>query len=132
MKKFIIVLFIIPLLQGCGAALVAAGVGYAIGQGRQGTAKLMEAKSKYLERYNTYKIDMEKINLEREKAGLKPQPIQNFEDWLSEQPLTPEEQKLYVKSKAQTPKEIKQQAELKETKRQGDDKKEPTTNFGAK
>ncbi len=114
MKKLFLILVIAmlistPLLSGCAIGILAAGVGYAVGQGRQGTAKQMEAKGKFLERYNTYKIGMENINLEREKAGLKPQPIDEFEAWLNKQPLTPEEMKLFQHNKAQTPAEVKDQ-----------------------
>ena len=48
---------------------------------------------------------MEKINLEREKSGLQPQPIDELETWLDKQPLTPEETKMFMALKAQTPKE---------------------------
>ena len=51
-------------------------------------------------------ISAEKINLEREKANLQPRAILDFEQWLEEQPLTPEEQKLFRKYKSQTAKEI--------------------------
>ena len=110
-KKGMVVLALVialPFLSGCAIGVLAAGVGYAVGQGRQGTAKVMEAKSKYLDRYNTYKIEMEKINLEREKSGLALQPIDEFEVWLQKQPLTPEEMKLFQHYKAQTPNEIKE------------------------
>jgi|GEM_PF-1561987 len=140
MKRFlgvfsvISMLIIMPLLQGCAVGVLAAGVGYAIGQGRQGTAKMIEAKNKYTERYNEYKLGMEKINLEREKAKLEPRPIQDFDTWLNEQPLTPEEAKMFKAMKAQTPKEIKEQEKTKtaasasvNTKQQ-----EPANNFSAK
>jgi hypothetical protein len=113
MKKLVAILLIvaIPLIQGCAVGILAAGVGYAVSSGRKGTAAQMEAKSKYLERYNTYKLGMEQINLEREKAKLEPRPILEFDAWLDEQPLTPEEQKLFKKTQAQTPKEYKAQEE---------------------
>ena len=40
-----------------------------------------EAEAKHIQTYNTSKMDMEKLNLDREKAKLKPQPIQIFEEW---------------------------------------------------
>ena len=103
----------LPILQGC-IPLMVAGAGYAIGQGRKGTAAEMEAKGKFLDRYNAYKLGMENINLEREKAKLEPKPIDDFEVWLDKQPLTPEEQNLYRKYKAQTPNEYKQKDIKKE------------------
>jgi hypothetical protein len=109
MKKILILLFILPMLQGCALGILAAGVGYAVGQGRKGTAAEMEAKSKYTSLYNDYKLGMEKINLEREKSNLQPQPILSFEDWVNQQPLTPEEQKIFRKYQSQTPNEIKEQ-----------------------
>ena len=105
-KFFIILLISIPFIQGCAVGLLAAGVGYAVGQGRKGTAAITEAKAKYNQLYNDYKLGMEKINLEREKANLQPRAILDFEQWLEEQPLTPEEQKLFRKYKSQTAKEI--------------------------
>jgi len=116
MRRFIILLLVLSVLclQGCGVALVAAGVGAAIGMGRAGSAKVMEAKAKYMERYETYNLGMEEINLEREKAGLEPRPIKEFDAWLDEQPLTPEEVKLFRKYPAQTPEEIKEAEEAVE------------------
>ena len=116
MKKFvaILLLFAMPLLQGCGIGILAAGVGHAVGQGRKGTAKIMEAKSKYAEQYNNYKIEMEKINLEREKSGLEIRPIITFEEYLEQQPLSPEEVKLFRKQGVLTAKDIKEQKESKE------------------
>lgn len=73
----------------------------------------MDAKSKYTGLYNDYKLGMEKINLEREKANLVPQPIMSFEEWINEQPLTPEEAKIFKHNKAQTAKEIKEQEKTK-------------------
>ena len=105
----LVLLVMVGLSQGCAAALLAAGIGYAVSAGRSSSAKLMEAKTKYLERYNTYKLGMEEINLEREKAGLKPTKVLTFEEWLDTQPLSMEEQKLFTKMKAQTPKEFKEQ-----------------------
>ncbi len=55
-------------------ALVGAGVGAGIGAAKYGSAKQKEA-------YGKYRTDMEKLNLEREKAGLKPNPILTYEEW---------------------------------------------------
>lgn len=106
MKKLFIMLLLIPFIQGCAIGLLAGGVGYGVGQGRKGSAKLIEAKAKYSENYNNYKLGMEKINLEREQSKLSPQPILDFETWLQQQPLTPEEIKMFKYYKGQTVKEL--------------------------
>jgi len=62
------------LLQGCGLGMLAAGVGAS----KAGTAQVMSA-------YTEYVVSMEKINLEREKAGLAPRPILNKSDWMQGQ-----------------------------------------------
>lgn len=114
MKRIIALLLILtmPLLQGCAIGLLAAGVGAGIGMGRSGTAKIMKAKGEYTEKYNNYRIELEKINLEREKSGLKPVNIPTFEEWLDTQPLTSSEIKLFKKYKASTTEELKGQKRI--------------------
>lgn len=110
MRKIVLMFVILVpviLVQGCAVGILAAGVGAGIGMGRSGKAKIMEAKTKYSEQYNTYKLGMENINLEREKAGLQPQPIKDFDEWLDEQPLTADEIKLFKKYKVSTTKDLK-------------------------
>lgn len=70
--KWLILLF--PLLQGCGLGILAAGVGAS----KAGTAKVMDS-------YNDYVFNVEKINIEREKAGLKPRPVLSKAEWLKGQ-----------------------------------------------
>ena len=41
----------------------------------------IRAEGKMVDSYSRYKTEMEKTNTEREKAGLKPQPIQTFAEW---------------------------------------------------
>ena len=106
----IVLLLAVPSLSGCAIGLLAAGVGYGVGQGRKGTAAQMDAKAKWLDRYNTYKLGMEDINYKREVAKLEPRPVEDFPTWLNEQPLTPEEQNLFRKYKTQTPNEIRNAA----------------------
>ena len=139
MKKFIIFILLasVPMLQGCAIGILAAGVGYAVSAGRKGTAAQMEAKGRYLSRYETYKLGMEEINLEREKAELVPKSIKEFDVWLDEQPLTPEEAKLFEKRQGQTPKELKAiQAEKEKAEKAAQEEKDntppPTQNFGSK
>ena len=97
MKRYILLIPVLLIIQGCAIGLLAAGVGYAVGQGRKGTAAQMDAKTKYTEQYTNYKLGMEKINLEREQAKLQPQPIISFDEWIKDQPLTMEEQKVFGK-----------------------------------
>ena len=42
-------------------------------------------RSADLRTYTTYRTDMERINLDREKAKLKPSPIMAQEEWISAQ-----------------------------------------------
>lgn len=109
MKKFImfILLLALPLMQGCAVGIAAAGIGAAIEMGRSGKAKVIKARGEYTEKYNNYRVELEKINLEREKSGLKPVNIPTFDEWLDTQPLTPDEIKLFKKYGATTTKELK-------------------------
>lgn len=101
MRKVIAILMLLatPLLQGCAAAMI-------------------EAKAKYTETYNlSYKIEMEKVNFQREKANLKPKKILTFEEWLDTQPLSATEIKLFKKYKVFTRKDLKEQEKEKASKR---------------
>lgn len=111
MRKSIatLLLITIPLLQGCAIGILAAGVGAGIGMGRSGTAKIMEAKGEYIDKYNNYRVELEKINLDREKQGMEPIYIPTFDEWIESQPLTASEIKLFKKYKASTTKELKSQ-----------------------
>lgn len=66
-------------VQGCTAAAIAYGV-------QKMTAPKTEAaapgpRSTELRTYPEYLTEMERINLEREKAGLEPRPILSQEEW---------------------------------------------------
>jgi len=65
--------------QGCLAAAVGYGA-YAISSSK-GEAAQKEAEARHIQTYTTYKTDADKLNLDREKAGLKPQPVMTFPDW---------------------------------------------------
>ena len=41
----------------------------------------IRAEGKIMDSYSRYKTEMERTNLERERAGLKPRPIQSFSEW---------------------------------------------------
>jgi len=77
----------LPLLGGCGLGVLAAGVGYAVSSNKEAKSKQEAVRVKYAEAYNQYKIEMEKINLEREKAGLPPRPIMEYAEWMAQQPM---------------------------------------------
>lgn len=116
MNKIVAVLFLVAsfVLQGCAIGVLAAGVGYGVGQGRKASAKMIEAKAQYVEKYQNYRVELEKVNLEREKAGLKPSNIPTFEEWLETQPLTASEIKLFKKYGVVSAKELKQKEEQQE------------------
>jgi hypothetical protein len=68
-------------VQGCTAAAIAYGV-------QKMTAPKTEAaqpglRSTELRTYPEYLTEMERINLEREKAGLMPRPILSQEEWFA-------------------------------------------------
>lgn len=70
-------------VQGCTAAAIAYGV-------QKMTAPKTEVpppgpRSAELRTYPEYLTEMERINLEREKAGLEPRPILTQEEWRAAQ-----------------------------------------------
>jgi hypothetical protein len=58
------------LLQGCLVAAVGAGIGAA----KYGSAKEKEA-------YSAYRIESDKLNFEREKAGFQPNSVMTYDEW---------------------------------------------------
>jgi hypothetical protein len=82
MRNKIIALFVLLFclnLQGCAIGAIAAGIGAA----KWGSSKKIEAQAKSKEAYNQYLIQMNKINISRQKAGLKPEPIISFKNYVS-------------------------------------------------
>jgi hypothetical protein len=69
--------------QGCAAAALMY-MGHEMSQARTAAAEKAE-RSADLRTYATYRVDMEKVNLDREKAGLKPSPIMSQEEWIGAQ-----------------------------------------------
>jgi hypothetical protein len=69
------------ITQGC-LAIAAGYAGYAISSSTD-EASEKEAYARNIQTYNTYKLEKEKLNLDRQKAGLKAQPIMTFEEWKS-------------------------------------------------
>jgi hypothetical protein len=73
--------------QGCGIGIMAAGIGYAVSSSKKGDAEVARAEADLQKSYNEYKLGMEKINIERETKGLKPEPIMPIQEWLRHQAL---------------------------------------------
>jgi hypothetical protein len=68
---------------GCFAAALAYGAHELSGAKTESAEKAQ--RSADLATYAKYRTDMERINLDREKAGLKPSPIMVQEEWISAQ-----------------------------------------------
>ncbi len=73
---------------GCGLGVLAAGIGYAVSSSKKGDAEVAKAEAELRKSYNEYKIGIEKINIERERKGLKPQLILPIEEWLRQMALS--------------------------------------------
>lgn len=67
---FVLLTFSVSILTGCAVAAIGAGV-----------AMVKYANAKKKETYNDYTLEMQKINLEREKANLKPEYIMSYEEY---------------------------------------------------
>ncbi len=65
--------------QGCVAAAIGYA-GYAVSSSKEEAAQ-KDADAKNIQTYNLYKSDAEKMNFERERSGLKPQPVMTFAEW---------------------------------------------------
>jgi hypothetical protein len=72
-------LILLPAASGCMAAAIGYGA-YAISSSKD-EATQKEAEARHIQTYNTYKSDAEKLNLDRQKSGLKPQPVMTFAEW---------------------------------------------------
>lgn len=81
LKKLLSLILLAAILaaQGCVAAAIGYGA-YAISSSKD-EATQKEADSKNLQTYSSYQMDMERLNLDRQKSGLKPQPIMTFAEW---------------------------------------------------
>jgi hypothetical protein len=106
----------------CGLGVLAAGIGYAVSSSKSSDADVAKAEADLQRSYNDYKLGMERINLDREKNKLQPQPIMTIQEWLQQQAL-PEKvrqdlaEKKMVPPSAPVPSEsAKTQAEMSPTK----------------
>jgi len=83
--------FMVMSSGGCLAAAVGYA-GYAMSKSSDEAAD-KEAEARIMDSYSRYQTEMARTNMEREKAGLKPQPIQTFAEWkvahLPPKPETP-------------------------------------------
>jgi hypothetical protein len=75
----VLALLTLLTLQGCLAAAVGYGA-YSYSSSKD-EATRKEAEAKHIQTYNTYRADADKLNLDREKASLKPQPVMTFSEW---------------------------------------------------
>jgi hypothetical protein len=57
-------------LQGCVVAAIGAGI-----------AAVSYSTSQKQKAYGEYRSDTEKLNFEREKAGLSPNPVLTYKEW---------------------------------------------------
>jgi len=74
MKRFISVLLIGIMLQGCAPAMLIGAVGYAVSSGRKSRAEMLTA-------YSDYQIKMETLNTERQANGMEPLYVSTYEEW---------------------------------------------------
>ena len=63
--------------QGC----IVAGIGAGMYGARSGAAKKTEAATDAKSKYAMYRVEMEKLNFEREKASLAQKDIMTFDQW---------------------------------------------------
>lgn len=77
-NKVIILALILGCLQGCMVAAVGAGVG----AWKYGNAKKTEAQGKTMSSYNEYVLGMQNVNIQRQKSGLKPEPIMTYPQYI--------------------------------------------------
>ena len=86
MKKIALLVVIIVsclCLNGCAIGLLAAGAGYAIGAGRKGEAEKIQARGDTYEQYQGIRLQYISLNTEREKSGLEPIAIPEYDEWLN-------------------------------------------------
>jgi hypothetical protein len=79
--KAMVILVIAFSLNGCIVAAIGAGVAAV----KYANSKKSEAQAKNKQSYNEYALGMQRINIEREKKGLRPEPILTPERYNSSQ-----------------------------------------------
>ncbi|MFA4906540.1 MAG: hypothetical protein WC645_08570, partial [Candidatus Margulisiibacteriota bacterium] len=86
MKKviqFLSILVFVSFISGCAAAAIGY-MGHKMSEARAQSAEKLQ-RSMDLRTYAQYRVGMEKVNLDREKAGFKPNPVMTQEGWISAQ-----------------------------------------------
>lgn len=112
MWKFLAVLLLsLSFLPGCGLGVLAAGIGYAVSSSKSSDAEMAKAEADLQKSYTEYKLGMERINIDREKNKLKPQPIMTMGEWLNTQALPENVRKDLAEKKVLPPQEPKQEAQ---------------------
>lgn len=75
MKKMICAVLTMAMLTcGCGIAALTAASAYAV-------SSIGSKNTEQKKAYNDYLATMHKINSDRIKAGLAPEPVKSFEEW---------------------------------------------------
>ena len=82
-----VLLVTLLLTAGCGLGVLAAGIGYAVSSSKSSDAEVTKAEADLQKSYTDYKLGMERINIERERNKMKPQPIMPLQEWLQQQAL---------------------------------------------
>jgi hypothetical protein len=83
MIKIIALLLVMVWMQGCSAAAIGY-MGYKMSEAKTASAEKAQ-RSADLKTYAEYRVNMERLNLDREKVGLKPNPIMSQEEWIGAQ-----------------------------------------------
>ncbi len=104
-----LVSILLLVTAGCGLGVMAAGIGYAVSSSKEADAEVAKAEAELQKSYNDYKLGMEKINIERESKGLKPQPILPIEEWLRHQALAEKTREKLAEQQTQQPLQPKPQ-----------------------
>ena len=74
MRKLIVLTAVLCISSfGCVPLLVGGAI-YGVQKGKANTTDRLKA-------YDDYKIEMSKLNTEREAKGLQPVPIETFDEW---------------------------------------------------
>ena len=97
MKRYAICLLFLALLTVQGCLLMSAGllITAAVIDSSEKKTKT-EMQTKYRQEYNSYRIEMEKLSLEREKQKMKPQEVLSFEAWVDTLALPPKDREILV------------------------------------
>jgi hypothetical protein len=85
MRKLTALVIILAALATSGCAAAAVGyMAYKLSESRTESAQKLQ-RSMDLRTYAQYRVAMERLNLDREKAGLKANPVMTQEDWIAAQ-----------------------------------------------